>query len=117
MARSVSAIAVTPIKGFALDGPELSGSIEPDGKVEFDYHGTLVSGHAVDGPWTAALSQLAGTRVRLVKLEDAGRVQGEPVTIVSTASLDRITAEAGAPPAPPPPPKLFPIHRRGGAPG
>ena len=78
------------------DGRELSGSIEPDGKVEFDYHGMLVSGRAVDGPWTAALSELAGTEVRLVKLDDAGQVQGESVTVVSTASLDRITAEAGA---------------------
>jgi uncharacterized protein YcbX len=151
MARSVSAIAVTPIKGFALDFPErvllglsgveenrrfalldangarlrstkhawpctltaaydpdaerlviripdgreLAGSVETDGHVEFDYHGDLVCGSFVDGPWTSVLSELAGTQVRLVKLDDAGQVQGEPVTIVSTASLKRITAEAG----------------------
>ena len=151
MARSVSSIAVTPIKGFALDFPEhvvlgpngvednrrfalvgadgarlrstkhawpctlsarydlqaaqlairlpdgreLSGAVTPNGEVAFDYHGTLVSGHAVDGPWTSALSELAGTPVRLVKLNEAARVQGAPVTIVSTASLERIAAEAG----------------------
>ena len=151
MPRSISAIAVTPIKGFALDFPErvllgpmgveenrrfalvdasgarlrstkhawpctlgaaydadserlvirlpdgreLAGSVEPDGEVEFDYHGKLVSGRFVDGAWTSALSELAGTQVRLVKLADAGQVQGEPVTIVSRASLERITAEAG----------------------
>jgi uncharacterized protein len=151
MAHSVAAIAVTPIKGFALDFPErvllglrgveenrrfalvdasgarlrgtkhawpctltaaydsgserlvirlrdgreLAGSVVPDGHVEFDYHGKIVSGRAVDGPWTAVLSDLAGTQLRLVKLDDAGQVQGEPVTIVSKASLERITAEAG----------------------
>jgi uncharacterized protein YcbX len=34
-------------------------------------------------------------RVRLLKLDEAGRVHGEAVTIVSTASLERIEAEAG----------------------
>ena len=151
MERSVRSIAVTPIKGFALDFPqqvtlgpngveenrrfalldaagarlrstkhawpctlcarydataeqlairlpdgrELAGAVRPDGRVEFDYHGTLVSGHLVADPWTAPLSALAGTEIRLVKLDEAGRVQGAPVTIVSTASLKRIAAEAG----------------------
>jgi len=54
------------------DGRELAGGLEPDGRVEFDYHGKLASGHAVDGPWTDPLSELAGTQVRLVKLDDAG---------------------------------------------
>ena len=151
MARSVSSIAVTPIKGFALDFPEavalgpngveenrrfalvnadgarlrstkhawpctlsarydarggrlavrlpdgreVSGDVEPAEEIRFDYHGDLVSGRVIDGPWTNPLSQLARTPVRLVKLDQAGRVQGEPVTIVSTASLEHIAAKAG----------------------
>jgi uncharacterized protein len=41
------------------------------------------------------MSALAGMPVRLVKLDRPGRVQGEPVTIVSTASLRKFDDEAG----------------------
>ena len=152
MQRSVAQIAVTPVKGFALDfpqrvlldghgvaddrrfllvdeggarlrsavhawpctlrarfdpeagrltirfpdGDETTGSAEPgEETVVFDYHGGDVRGHVVDGPWTHKLSRLAGVPVRLVRTERPGSVQGAPITLVSTASLDRFAHEAG----------------------
>jgi uncharacterized protein YcbX len=76
------------------DGRELVGHVQPGAPVRFDYHGSLAEGRVVDGPWTDPLSDLAGGPVRLVKLDEAGRVQGEPVTIVSAASLARLEREA-----------------------
>ena len=152
MTRSVAAIAVTPVKAFALQsrdrvtltengvdgdrrfllvdasgarlrssvhawlctvsarydgdrltirlpgGDEVEGAADAVGDaVQFDYHDTLVSGRVVDGPWTDPLSALARQPVRLVRTDDPARVQGQPVTLVSSASLDRFNAEAGAP--------------------
>jgi uncharacterized protein len=77
------------------DGTTLAGTVATTDVVEFDYHGRLVRGHLVTGPWAQPLSTLAGTPVRLVKLDRSGCVQGEPVTLVSTASLRRFEDEAG----------------------
>jgi uncharacterized protein YcbX len=151
MTRSVAAIAVTPVKAFALqprdrvtltengvdenrrfllvdaNGARLRSSVHawqctvaaeydssaerltvrlPGGEqvegaadafgaaVDFDYHGTLVSGRVVDGPWAEPLSALAGQPVRLVRTDEPARVQGEPVTLVSSASVERFSGEA-----------------------
>jgi uncharacterized protein len=76
------------------DGREVVGDVQPGAPVRLDYHGRFVEGRVVDGPWTEPLSDLTRGRVRLVKLEEPGQVQGEPVTIVSTASLARFEQEA-----------------------
>jgi uncharacterized protein len=152
MSRSVSAIAVTPVKAFALQfadrvtltrngvdddrrfllvdadgarlrssahawqctlsasydagaecltirlpsGEELAGSARANGDgVDFDYHGDRVSGGVVNGPWTTPLSELAGEPVRLVRTEQPAQVQGQPVTLASSASFARFSGEAG----------------------
>jgi uncharacterized protein YcbX len=76
------------------DGLELEAAARLGQAVRFDYHGGLVDAHVVDGPWTEPLSRLARMPVRLVKLDRAGSMQGQPVTLVSSASLDRFAAEA-----------------------
>jgi uncharacterized protein len=152
VSRSVTAIAVTPVKGFALHFPQrvvlgprgvednrrfllvdaggarLRSAVHawpctlraryvpeeerltiqfPDGaettatargrgaELDVEYHGNAVAARVVDGPWTERLSELAGEPVRLVRTDAAGGVQGEPVTLVSTASLERFEREAG----------------------
>ena len=52
------------------------------------------------GPWAAALGELAGTPVRLVKADaPGGGVDVEPVTISSTASADEVARRGGKPDA------------------
>jgi uncharacterized protein len=77
------------------DGRTIEGTVTTTDAVGFDYHGRLVDAHVVPGPWAEPMSALAGMPVRLVKLDRPGRVQGEPVTIVSTASLRKFDDEAG----------------------
>ena len=56
-----------------------------------------ISVRVVEGPWTELLSELAGHPVRVVRPDTPGASLTEPLTLVSHASLDRLTAEAGEP--------------------
>jgi uncharacterized protein YcbX len=49
----------------------------------------------VDGPWTPHLSRLAGAPVRLARPHTIGPSLTEPVTILSTASIERLEQQAG----------------------
>jgi uncharacterized protein len=77
------------------DGRTVTGTVAIAESVAFDYHGHLVDAHIVEGPWAEPLAALAGMPVRLVKLERPGQVQGEPVTLVSSASLRKFEHAAG----------------------
>jgi uncharacterized protein YcbX len=77
------------------DGAEVDGSVSPGELVRFDYHGDLVDAHVVEGPWMQPLSALARMPTHLVKLDRPGSMQGQPVTLLSSASLERFAAEAG----------------------
>lgn len=57
----------------------------------------MIETRIVDGPWTEPLSQLAGHPVRLARTEEPGRAFANPVTLVSEASIERLSREAGAP--------------------
>jgi uncharacterized protein YcbX len=49
----------------------------------------------VPGPWAERLSELGGRAVRLARVERDGLSMVEPVTIVSSASVARLSSEAG----------------------
>jgi uncharacterized protein len=49
----------------------------------------------VPGPWAEALSELGGRPVELARVERDGLAMVEPVTIVSSASISRLSSEAG----------------------
>ena len=49
----------------------------------------------VPGPWAEPLSDLGGRPVRLARVEHDGLAMVEPVTIVSSASVARLSREAG----------------------
>jgi uncharacterized protein YcbX len=69
-------------------------------RIETNFYGRPVVGHIVEGPWSDALSELAGKPLRLARTEregdgvDRGRSAG--ASLVSTASLDALRAAASA---------------------
>jgi uncharacterized protein YcbX len=81
------------------DGTEVGGEVELGDDVTTDFYGRPVRGQVVRGPWGEALSQLAGERVRLVRVEAEGdgvdRGVEAAATLLGTASLDAFAAAAG----------------------
>jgi uncharacterized protein len=55
-----------------------------------------VRGHVVEGPWSDALSDLLGRRVRLMRAEDpGGAFDAWPVSLLSDASLEQLARRSG----------------------
>ena len=82
------------------DGTVVEGEIALGETVETTFYaGRTVTGRVVRGPWAAALSELAGKPLRLVRTEREGDGQDRGgkagATLVSTASLDALAAAAG----------------------
>ena len=80
------------------DGTVVAGEVEPGEPVETGFFGRPVQGHLVDGPWSQALSDFAGARLRLIRADEPGagsdRGARGAVSLVSAASLERLAAEA-----------------------
>lgn len=92
----------------AWDGTELSvtlpagtvaGAPVPTGeRVKVDYWGRVEEVELVDGGWAEAFSAHLGYEVRLGRVLAPGAVvYGASVTLVTTASLARLSAEVGIP--------------------
>lgn len=81
------------------DGVVCRGPVRLGEPVWADFYSfKLVSGRVVDGPWTALLSARAGVPVRLVKADaPGGGIDIGPVTVLGSASVQRLAAEAGEP--------------------
>jgi uncharacterized protein len=80
------------------NGEEVEGSTLDLGEtIHSDFSGRAVQARVVDGPWTEPLSELAGHPVRIARPDEPGLCQTAPVTLMSTASLDRLRREAGTP--------------------
>jgi len=83
------------------DGSTVDGEVRDSAQsVETSFYGRPVAGRIVEGPWAAALSELAGRAVRLARTEregdgyDRGRSAG--ASLVAAASLEALRAAAGA---------------------
>jgi hypothetical protein len=83
------------------DGTTVGGEVSQLGeRVETNFYGRPVSGRLVEGPWSEALSELAGGPVRVAQTEregdgvDRGRRAG--ASLLSTGSLEALRAAAGA---------------------
>jgi uncharacterized protein len=103
--RLVQVEAETDAEGARLslrfpDGSVVAGEVEPGPPVTTDFYGQPVDGRFVEGPWAEALSAHAGRTVRLVRAERPGggvdRARG-PVSLVSEASAEQLSAQAGVP--------------------
>jgi uncharacterized protein len=81
------------------DGLAVDGEIALGRPVETSFYGRPVAGRLVEGPWSDALSELAGKRLDLVRTEREGDGQDRGpkagATLVSTASLEAIAEAAG----------------------
>lgn len=83
------------------DGAVVDGTAHlADAVVETSFYGRPVYGREVLGPWAEKLSALAGRRLRLVAvLPGITATDCEPVTLISTATLDYLRERAGGPTA------------------
>jgi uncharacterized protein YcbX len=79
------------------DGRVLATRVELGEPVETVFYGRPVAGRAVVGPWAAALSELAGLPVTLVRPEARGAAadRGHTVTLIGSASLQELAAQSG----------------------
>jgi uncharacterized protein len=83
------------------DDTTVEADVRPgEERLETNFYGRPVMGRIVEGPWSEALSELAGKSIRVARTEregdgvDRGRVAG--ATLVSTASLHALAVAAGA---------------------
>jgi uncharacterized protein YcbX len=70
------------------------------GAITTDFFGRAVQGHVLDGPWSEALSEYAGTPLVLVRPDRQGDGNdGYPVSLFSTASAEELARRSGHPEA------------------
>jgi uncharacterized protein YcbX len=81
-------------------GEEVADTIALGEPIESRFSGGSRAGRLVEGPWSAALSELAGITLRLVRSEGDGTGVDRPgdgaVTVLSAKSLETLGAAAGA---------------------
>jgi uncharacterized protein YcbX len=79
------------------DGREVTGMVERGEEVETIFHKRPRSARLVVGPWSEALSELAGERLRLVEPSTPATDRGRngAATLLATASLGALGAVLG----------------------
>jgi uncharacterized protein len=82
------------------DGSLVEGEVRLGDALTTDFFGRPVPGRVVEGPWAAALSELAGRELRLVQVERPGdgvdrSPRGGAVTLLGAASLEALAQAAG----------------------
>ncbi|HEX7291178.1 MAG TPA: MOSC domain-containing protein [Conexibacter sp.] len=84
------------------DGREVAGAVELDDAIPVRFYRTTLQARPVRGDFSAALSEHAGAPLRLVAGGGRGGFSGVDrggdgaVTLLSTGSLERLRAQAGA---------------------
>ncbi len=80
-------------------GDVVAGNVAEGEHLTTSFFGRPVAGRVVDGPWSEALSGLAGRSLRLVRTEEPGhgadRGGRAGVSLVGTASLEALANAAG----------------------
>jgi uncharacterized protein YcbX len=79
------------------DGRQVNGTVERGEEVETTFHKRQRSARLVVGPWSEALSELAGERLRLVEPSAPATDRGRngAATLLATASLGALGAVLG----------------------
>jgi len=82
----------TELLRVKADGQVAEGSALDLGEpLGVDYRDRPLPVRVVDGPWTELLSRSHGSPVRIVRPDAPGQLQEAPVTLVSRASLARVS--------------------------
>jgi uncharacterized protein YcbX len=80
------------------DGARVEGDVELGEQVDATMYGELRASRRVFGPWQDAISEFVGRPLQLLWAEDGGvdrLTDGGTVSLVSTASLERLREEMG----------------------
>ncbi len=78
------------------DGTVLEDEVVLGDAVETPIYGRTGIGHIVEGPWAAALSEVAGRRLRLVRCDRPGGTRdGDPTSLIGDGSLAELARHAG----------------------
>jgi uncharacterized protein YcbX len=87
-------------------GRLVTGTVNGGTAHEVAMFGRPLHGQLVDGPWDAALSELTGRPMRLMRVDDAGAGQDAyPMSVLSQESLDEFARQSEL--AHPPDPRRF----------
>jgi uncharacterized protein YcbX len=79
------------------DGTTVSQPLDFDGELEARFWGTVLAVRIVDGPWSEAISDLAGRNLRLVRAPAPAtdRLRGGAATLLGTGSLAALARSLG----------------------
>jgi len=80
-------------------GRVVAGPVELGEPIETSFFGRPVTGRVVEGPFAAALGELAGMPLRLIRPDAPGAAadRGHTISLVSRGSLEGLSADAGLP--------------------
>lgn len=77
-------------------GRVIQDAVRPAESVTTAIYGRTVAAHVVEGPWGAALSELVGRRLRVVRTDRPGGTRTRhPATLVTDGSLGRLGCQLG----------------------
>jgi uncharacterized protein YcbX len=79
------------------EGGSAAGEVVAGAAIETSFYGRPVAGRIVEGPWSEALSEHAGRRLRLVRTDEqgAGVDRTHVVSVISDGSLRSLARHAG----------------------
>jgi hypothetical protein len=77
------------------DGNEVSGTVGGDRREAVLMFGREVQGTIVEGQWAEALSELAGSPMRLMRVDNGHAQDTYPMSLLSQASLQELAERSG----------------------
>ena len=79
------------------DGTVADEEVALGAAIQTEVHTRPVTGHVVEGPWAAALSEFSGREIRLVRCDRVGGTRtAHPATLVTDGSLNLLAEHLGA---------------------
>ena len=89
--------AATELRLSFPDGTVIDEAVELGSATETIVHKRTVTGHLVEGPWAAALSEYCGREIRLIRCDRVGGTRkGHPATLITDGSLELLGHHLGA---------------------